>query len=496
VADAPPVSISISYDGTPITPADDAGHTGVVYAPTSFTSEINAVPGTCQVVVRDPHVVYNFQTGREIQLVIDGTPAWGGYLTQIARRHFFPDTVAPAWVLSGVDYNVVFDKRVVRDVGSYTNQIESLPGDTKDGEALRQLLTDYSDMDDFTGGEIDDVVCVSPRADPSEDCDPDEKWAWTQQGEKIRVTFDDFSRMSSAMYWIDGAKVVHYHSIETLLNSWGFSDHPNNTTSFGFRDAEMIEDGSTIVNDALIWGGSELAGVGGTVFKRTQDSGSQSTHGRWQIGETHVGEKNFGLQGGVTARANAIVLGPPGADIFNVQKGLRYPGWQVDATWFHHRVPGILHPGQIVPLDFSVFGDTRPLPLRSLSINFPTIKEDSKTYVQYRGSFALSMSDPFSLWSMLMRVQNRKVKPLLGASGNASVSTSFGAYGSFNPTHVSGLIYKIPFGYISGTLMVYVAGLLLTPGDDYTETNHIKGTFTLDHSVSGRLYATCRTLSS
>jgi hypothetical protein len=491
-----PVTIVISYDGTPITPEDDDGHTGVVYAPTNFTSSINAVPGNCQIYVRDPHVVYDFQTGKEVQLVLDGEPVWGGYLTQVSRQHFFPDSEAPLWVLNGVDYNVVFDKRVLRNPANYTEQIPKMPGDTMDGDALKTLLSDYADMDGFSTTGIDNVVCVSPRADPDEVCDPDEKYAPPQQGERLRVPFEDFGRLSAAMFWIDGAKVIHYHAIESLEADFGFSDNPNNTDRFGFRNATMIEDGSVIVNDALVWGGSELAGAGGTVFHRTQDATSQSIHGRWQTGEVHVGEVHYGRQGGVTARANAIVLGPPGIDLYNSQKGLRYPQWQVDASWFHHRVPGFLHPGEIVPLDFSIFGQEQPLPLRSLAITFPVIREEAMTYVQYQGNFSIEMSDPFTLWSMLMRVQFRKVRPLLGAATDDSENTRFGAYGSFNATHVSGLTYQIPFGYVSGLLMVYSQGLALTPGVDFHETNNERGTFTLETAPAGTLYVTCRTLSS
>lgn len=487
-----------------------------------FESQLNALPGTFEFQVKDTARTLSFTTGDEVILTIDGTRYFGGYLTQISRTHAFPaDDTNPitsyanrTWLLRGVDYNILFDKRVLRNTANYYAQIPNELGTAQDGAVIREALASYIDVPsgfDITT-EIDDVRQVNEF-----DIVPD--WAWPQQGEKLRVLFEELSKFEGQIYFIDADKNFHYHAIETTEHRWGFSDQPNYnaiTTSpaefqgayYGFREVEATEDGSVIVNDALIWGGSAFAGTsGGTVFARTEDATSQSDHGRWQLAEAHFGEQNYGIQAAVTGRANAIVNGPPGMDAYGEQKGLRFPQWNFRFVWFSHDVPELsgspnhLRPGSIVSIQLNTFGVTKLLPCRSIRITFPENAPDGTSYVQFTGEFGIQISDPFTLWRYLLRRERAiRTSSVVSAVTNDSDAAPYGAFysGEPSPAPPDGLttVFTIPFGYISGTSAFYINGLNQRLGTDYTESDPGSGEFTLASapSASDELWVTARTL--
>lgn len=505
------VSVVIRYNGTDITD-------NVMFETATFESQLNAVPGTFQMTCRDLGQSLSFITGKEVTLDIDGVRLWGGYLTQVSRSHAFPadDTSVPAnytnrlWILRGVDYNILFDKRVLRNTANYLKHPAAISGSTMDGAALRTMLANYVDVPsgfDITT-EIDDITTVKPGGGGS--------WAYVQQGTKIREQFEQLCLRSAAVYYIDAEKTFHYHSIETQESRWGFSDDPNYNTittspqefqdaTWGFREVEAVEDGSFITNDALIWGGSEWAGTGGTVFAREQDTTSQTNHGRWQLGEVHFGEQGFGIQAGVDARADAIVHGPPGADAYGQLKGLRYAQWSFRFAWHDKDVPEIssvkdhLHPGQLVTINLATFGETKLLPLRTIRISFPELDGTGAAYARFEGDFGLQLSDPFTMWRYILR-QNPQVTPgnlVIASVNNSSDVTSYGAYYQDEPSPAPDgvqTVFTIPFGYIAGTTSVYKNGLLVT---NYTETDPEAGeiTFASPPGGSDELWVVARTLA-
>lgn len=503
-------TVVIRVDGVDITDR-------VIFESANFESLLNAQPGLCEFTVLDPAQNFSPVTGDEITLDIDGVRLWGGFLTQSTRTHpFDADFVPPDasdytkryWVLRGVDYNILFDRRVVRNTSDYLHSIPAISGATMDGAALTSLMEGYVDIPAGfdVSLRVDDIVTVASNGTSA--------WSYVQQGTKIRDQFEQLSLRSAAVYYFDANKYLHYHAIENTESRWGFSDAPNYTpitttpaefqnATYGFREVEATEDGTGFVNDALIWGGSEWAGSGSTVFARTQDTTSQTNHGRWQVGEAHFGEPGFGIQAGVDARANAIVLGPPGADAYGQLKGLRYSQHSYRFTWHDRDVPSIsgtkihMTPGQLITVELSTFGQTKLLPLRSVRISFPEGNPaNNKTYVRFEAQIGLQLSDPFTLWRYLVKRQNQKI-PAVATVSPTSPAAPYGAMFSGEPTPTpDGIVtvFTIAFGYIPGTTQVFKDGLLQS---NYTETDFEAGQITFASAPAGgtNLWVVCRTLS-
>jgi hypothetical protein len=82
----------------------------------------------------------------------------------------------------------------------------------------------------------------------------------------------------------------------------------------------------------------------------------------------------------------------------------------------------------------------------------------------------------------------------------SSTSTVYGAQFSDAPTPAadsSTTVFNITFGYITGSTQVYQAGLLLTRGTDYTESDPTTGeiTFTVAPTTGVSLWVLASTLS-
>ena len=523
--------IQILYDGSDIT-------NKVIVSNARFESQLNAVPGTFSAKCRDLTQTLDFVTGREFVLIIDGVRMWGGFLTVVRRIHAFDaDDTTPVntyshrmFELQGVDYNVLFDRRILRNSNNFLVRIPSLTAAeaqaTFDGEIITSALDNYSDMGGFDHSTYVDNVMAPNKYNPTR------AWAWPEQGEKLRVLFDSLSKFEGQVYYIDAAKNVHWHSLERTQARWGFSDTPNHAAistststfqnaTYGFREVEATEDGSVIVNDAMVWGGAAYTGDGATVFARYQDAvgsvtdttytyiqngsvvpgSSIDTHGRWQMGEVHIGE--LGTKNMVKARANGIINGPPGSDTQGQQRGLRYPQWTFRFVWHSANVPSIsgvkqhIQAGQVVTIEMNVFGVTKILPCRRLTISFPLSSPDGNAHVEFEGDFGIQPDDPFSLWAFLLKQEAKRQNSVstYSTTSDTSTSTVYGAIGNFVPTPTAnGAIttFSIPFGYIYGTLQVYDNGRLLTSG--VTQSDPEGGVFTVSPAPSGPLFATARTL--
>lgn len=495
-------TVSITIGGTDVTSL-------VIASSARFEVASNATPGSCEFRVRDPNGTVSILIGAEIILTVDGVPLWGGYVTQTDRTFAFPVDVpsfaSRIWVVRGVDYNILFDRRVLRNPSDLLHLIETgLPlGSTQDGDVLRLAVTNYADMTGFDASGILDVATL-----------PGSGTIKLQQGWKLRQLFELYAQYSGAVWYIDPTKVIRFAGLESAEHRWGFSDAPNNGTitqnpsqyqgvTIGFRDGTFTEDGSQIVNDAFVWGGSEWSN--GTVAARSTDANSIATYGRWQYAETKFGELGFGIQSGVTARADAIVFGPPGADSLGQQKGLRYSQWQARFTWFAHRVPLLgttpnhVTPGALVRIDLTTFSKTLILPCRSLQISFPSLDETGNAYVEITGTFALQQSDPWTLWRYIRRNEERITTTALAIVTNSSTSAPYGAIGRFVPSPSpdgTTTVFTVPFGYIQGSGTLYLNGLAQRVGTDWLESNPESGQITLTSAplASDNLLFVCRTL--
>lgn len=76
--------------------------------------------------------------------------------------------------------------------------------------------------------------------------------------------------------------------------------------SIGYREMDLVYDGTNLVNDALIWG--IALGGSNVVIAREQDAASITAHGRWQMGELNG---SMYKQATVNRRASSIVDGSP-----------------------------------------------------------------------------------------------------------------------------------------------------------------------------------------
>jgi hypothetical protein len=459
----------------------------------------------------------NFVAGKEIKMTLDGVPMWTGYIMNVGRQYAFPalDTTVPAnvtgriWVLRCTDLNVLFDKRVIRDASNYLGGIPAFDGSRYDGDLISNDLVNYFDI---AGDNLDmstEVDNIVRPVDPELVGGDGLVGRYGTPGTKWREIMELFAQVSGAVWYIAADRKFHYKSLENSVPAWGFSDVPNGTTTIGFRELNLQEDISQMVNDALIWGGDGWAGGDQIVFSRRQNSSSISSHNRWQMAEVHFGEQWFKTQAGVDARADVIVTGAPGAVPGEPLRGLSYSQYNASLTWFAHDVPSAAHlrAGQIVTITLNVHGSplVLTLPLRSLRISFPNLDPTGDPYVQFTGNFSLQLSDPKALWTFILKRRTR------GASvtqvGTANPSSSSAPYGAFytgepipKPDGATWIFRLSPAGftYIPGTTHVYVNGVLALPGTHYTESDPQNGeiSFLTAPSATDQLWIVCRISSS
>jgi hypothetical protein len=213
--------IEITYDGQDIS-------NSVVYKTARFESQISAQPGTFEFTVRDPDRTLSFVTGKQISLSVDGVLLYGGYVLQVTRKYALPvlDTSVPVkgrqWVLRGVDYNILFDKRVLHNGDTAPEILEQLPNvaaGAYDGDLVKQLAADYIDVPAGfdTNTNVENILVLNPS----------HEWAWMQQGSKWREQMTDFEHHSGAIWYFDAAKNLIYRALENSEAKWGFSDVPN-----------------------------------------------------------------------------------------------------------------------------------------------------------------------------------------------------------------------------------------------------------------------------
>jgi hypothetical protein len=492
-------TVVIKYDGTDIT-------SYVEFADATFEAAMNAVPGTFAFSCKDPSQALSFVTGKKITLDIDGVRIFGGYLTQVSRGYAFDADKVPGspgafknriWKLAGVDYNILFDKRVLRRPADYLSQIPTVVISQTDGQLIGTLCSSYLDLPsgfDSTSF-IDGIKTFS-------------SFAWEQQGTKWRVQMEDFVQWTAALYYIDGNLALHHHSIATTVKRWGFSDKPNNNgitaspatyqgATMGPREVDGVEDGSILVNDMFVWGGSPFAGSGGTVFSRSTDATSETAHGVWQQSETDFGVQGFGLQAGVDARSTLVVNGSTDAISSQQNVGLKYPQWNFQFGWFAHDVPilsGVhnhLVPGELSTITLWVYSTdggvtplTQVLPMRSVRVTFPDLDHTGKGYVRFDGTFGLQHDDPFTLWRFLLQQQKlaTSVAAIVGSTDNSSTAFPFGSDGDFilTPNPGSGVtVFTAPAGYVAGTTTLLLNGLGQRRGTDYLESDPEAGQITM-----------------
>lgn len=511
----------IKYDGIDLTRS-------ILYSDCSFESAIQATPGAFSVTIKDPfRTLGPFTTGKELTVDLDGIRVYGGYVLQAYRKNFFPavDTRdltkvrTRQWVLKGMDYNYKLDKLVLYNHANPVAQVPSVVAGTFDGAIIRSFFAgafDFPDDWDLTTF-VQDIHKF------------DDTWAWQTPGSTARDQFTDLANFG-AFFYVDANKAVHYEPVQALVPSWGFSDSPAASRAvggqwIGYREGQSVDDATAQVDDAFVWGGNQFSnnGKGAVIFARKKDDPTIAAHGLWQFAETHVGDSSYASQKQVQARANAIITGASDGTVIGNGVGMLLPEDQYTATWFGKDVPEVLGvpqhlvPGAVTPLQvwtFSEDGGTTPyeldLPLKTLKISFPSLRR-GKPYVRFDGFFGISQTDPNWLWNYLLKQSRGSLggtitkqvsiatgPPPAGGGGSPAPPPPVGTFYSGQPLELpDGTVttFHFPFSYISGTVAVFLNGLLQRPGIDFFEADPATGEFDMSEApaAADTMLVQCRT---
>jgi len=134
----------------------------VLYEDAYFEGQAAAVPGSFHLTVKDPTRTLSFVSGGRIEMSLASQPIFGGILSVPTMDFFFSalDTSEPVtgrrWSLDGVDYNMILDKRRLRNLVDLTHfipAVTSASGNNNDKDIIG-LFSTYFDLDFSGGGTI------------------------------------------------------------------------------------------------------------------------------------------------------------------------------------------------------------------------------------------------------------------------------------------------------------------------------------------------------
>lgn len=330
----------------------------VVFATARFESFVNGRSGSCYIRVRDEDRTKSFMIGMSIALIINGFVTWRGFVSMQKRVYVAPALnvtdfgLARFIDLEGVDINILFERRIVFNQSDPVNVYGTLfPAGTEDHDAIVDLLANFLDLSGDgvnTSAYVEHVGTLDP-AQPSRPWSGGFTW-----GEAMT----SIGMIPGAIFYIEpmGPNFV-YTDPDTLSAPFGLSDVPDGISAKGYREMEILRDGSNLANDVLCWGIGY--GSNAPVFARVQDATSITDHGRWQFAKRVNGVFE---QATIDRIADSILNGSP--DNFRGQKDDRVA---VIVTTFE---PGLL-PAQKVDFTSNVFGFNDVLPIRKMEVTFP-----------------------------------------------------------------------------------------------------------------------------
>jgi hypothetical protein len=350
----PTADVVITVDGVDVT-------SKVVFATARFSQRVNGTSGESYMRIRDLDSTYDVAEGSDWLVTIDGDAAWRGYVLQKVETYIAPalnvaETSPTRFLdLRGGDQNVLFARRVVFDMSNPTNvQGTQFPPDTFDSVAIADLTTNWLDLSsddiDLTSG-VTHVASLDP-AQPTQ--------AWSG-GWYWKDAMNSIAMLPAAVWYIrpeigSPKGTLCYADVDEATAPFGLSDTPNGISSKGYREMEIVLDGTSLANDVMAWG----MGYGSTVpvFKRLQSSTSQATHGLWQTGTIATGVYK---QATIDRVADSILNGSPSS-----HRGAKNnrPYVRLVTYW-----PGLLA-GQVVTFTSNVWGFTDNIPVRELQLTF------------------------------------------------------------------------------------------------------------------------------
>lgn len=332
----------------------------VLFETARFEGRVNGQSGDAFMRVRDNASTYSFAAGADWLVTVDGSAAWRGFVTQVSRVYIAPaENVADTGLqrffdLRGSDLNILFTRRTIFNQSDPTITNGPLfAANTADTTAITSLLTwlDLSADDlDTTGG----VVHVA-EIDPSEKSRP---FGGAQQWADGMTAI---AAIPAAIWYIrpeSGSPkgTLVYCDADVPTSPFGLSDQPNHSTTYGYREAEIVEDATAMANDVLGWGMGYGSAV--PVFNRTTDGTSLAAHGRWQ---SAVSKTGVYVQGTINRIVDSIVNGSPAH-----HRGAKDDRPNVTCVTYQ---PGLLA-GYIVTFTSNIWGWSMAIPVRQMTITF------------------------------------------------------------------------------------------------------------------------------
>ena len=180
---------------------------------------------------------------------------------------------------------------------------KQFPAGTADTAAITELFNNWLDLSSSTGPAGWDYGCRLLYPSP-EDAGV---VGWLVLGRRHELDRDAARcdlrqppRLSSPV------GTVVYCDTDSPTAPFGLSDTPDGTTTKGYREMEVLLDGTSLANDVMAWGmgyGSQTP-----AFVRDEDSTSQTNHGLWQTGQVTSGVYK---QSTINRIADSILNGSP-----------------------------------------------------------------------------------------------------------------------------------------------------------------------------------------
>jgi hypothetical protein len=350
----------------------------VIYKDAEFLTLVNGAPGSFRFSVRDNNRTRSFTDGAEVTLDIDGVRRFGGYVTQVTETYFFPvvDTsdvtkVQRLLTLIGVDYNILFSKRVLYDKGHPADvELRSWPAGTQDDTIIRYALDHYTDL--YADGVVFDGV------DHVGFPNPDHAGIVGSGGLYFGDFMHEVNRLIGAVWYLDPYKRLTFADVDVPNASVGLSDRPG-PGQVGYREFRRSMSAAKMANDAFVWGAAQ--GWNRLAFSRATDAPSIAAHGLWQYGEFST---QMYKQASVDQRADSIVNGTPQS-----KRG----GKDDQVSWELATFSTAFVVGQKVEIENEVWGVSDVVPIRRMRITFPV-----KNHARFDLGISHEIDEPWNIF--------------------------------------------------------------------------------------------------
>ncbi len=355
-----PANTTVSVGGVQVGP-------DVNFTRTKLTTYSNGKPGTGEVWIRDLDRVHSFTTGAEVIVRYRNIRVWGGFVMGIRRAHVFPEgsgnlATEPRYlILQVVDYNILFERRIYyRKTDPAFMPVRRWANGYDDDAVISDIVTYYLDIgNDHLNF---DVHHVGTPGLPQISCNPDapDNFQLGSAGWRWGDVMNAIVSQTGAVYYIDPDKTFRYVDDSTKQSVFGYdglSDTPSGTMT-GYRDFELVNDGSELVNEQFTWGVGQ--GATAPVLGHATDDASVAEHGLWQGAELRY---DMYCQDTVDLRAETWLSGSP-----QNHRGHKDDKVSIRATVFHpyFRVADVLL------AENTTFGFSDDIPVRGAEITFPT----------------------------------------------------------------------------------------------------------------------------